>query len=198
MSRKWTRILIVSISVWDSLGTWLLGSKQTEKKAICSSQTLQPQGSLSGVQALDLMEVIQIQDVSDITYQCFSMKLLFIIMDQMNCIAKSNSFFLPLLPLCFYSPCAPVLLYFIAPLLVFSSSCAILICLKFTIYLPNLNPDLLLCHFSLRPSISTVRLSSLLVKHSLGFVTERENIGLCHELIQLIVNFAAKIVTISI
>lgn len=111
MSRKRTRILIISISVWDSLSTWLLDSKQAERKAICSSQTLQPQGSPSEVQALDLMKVIQIQDVTDKTYQRFSMKLLFIIMYQMNCIAKSSSFSFFVFPLLFTLSSCPPLFY---------------------------------------------------------------------------------------
>lgn len=40
----------------------------------------------------------------ELIYQCFSTNLHFIIMYQINCIAKSSSFFVPLLPLCFYSP----------------------------------------------------------------------------------------------
>lgn len=106
-----------------------------------------------------------------VIYQCFSMKLHFIITYQINRIAKSSSFsFFLCFPFAFTLLELPVLLYFIAPLLAFPSSCAFLICLKYSLYLPNLKPDLLLCHFAHKPCISSVRLSSLLVvKWSLLF-----------------------------
>lgn len=95
-----------------------------------------------------------------------------------------NSFFL-CFPLAFTIFEVPVHLYFIAPLLAFPSSCSFLICLKHSLYLPNLKIGLLLCHFALKPCIFSVRLSSLLVvKQSCVFVTQRENSGQCHEFIQ--------------
>lgn len=126
------------------LGHLALGQPAGQGKAICSSQTLQPQGSLSGVQALDLMKVNQIQDVSDKTFgghiSVFFNETTFHnnISDQPYC-QEQFFLFLPLLPLCFFTLLElPVLLYFIAPLLAFPSSCAFLICLKYSLYLPNL------------------------------------------------------------
>lgn len=107
------------------------------------------------------------------------MKLHFIIMYQIDSIAKSSSFsFFLCSPFAFTLLELPVLLYFIATLLTFPSSCAFLIYLKHSLYLLNLKPDLLLCHSALKPCIYSMRLSSLpVIKQTLVFVTQRENIG---------------------
>lgn len=93
-------------------GHLALGQQPGQRKAICSSQILQPQGSLSGVQALDLMKVNQIQDVSDKTLgahiSVFFNETTFHnnISDQLYC-QEQFLLFLPLIPLCFYSPWTP-------------------------------------------------------------------------------------------
>lgn len=97
------------------------GQQPGQGKAIYSSQTLQPQGSLSEVQALDLMKVNQIQDVSDKTFgahiSMFFNETTFHnnISDQLYC-QEQFFLFLPLLLLCFTLLELPALLYFIAPL----------------------------------------------------------------------------------
>lgn len=89
------------------LGHLGLRQEPGQRKAICNSQTLQPQGSLSGVQALDMMKVNQIRDISDKTFgahiSVFFNETTFHnnISDQLYC---QEQFFLPLLSLCFYSP----------------------------------------------------------------------------------------------
>lgn len=177
-------------SVWDSLGTWLLGNnqdggRQSAVPRLCSLKAAFLEFRPQIWWKLIKSEIFQTKHL-ELIDQCFSMKLHFIIMYQINCIAKSSSFSLFL---CFpFTFILLVLPYFIAPLLAFPSSCAFKICLKHSLYLPNLKTDLL-CHFALKPSIS-VRLSSLIVvKRSLVFLTQRENIGQCHEIIHDIINF---------
>lgn len=114
--------------------------KQPRNQETCSFQSLQSQGSPSGVQTLDLMKANQICYVSD-KKRWGS----YISVFQRNCIswhkrskkiAKSSSFFFFF---CFPSTFAllefSVLLYCSFP--VFPSSCAFKIYLKHFLYLPN-------------------------------------------------------------
>lgn len=78
-------------------------------------QSLQPQGSLSGVQALDLMRVNQIWDVSDKKIGAY-ISVLFneatfhnSVSDKLYC-QEQFFLFIPFLPPCFYSSWIPFIL----------------------------------------------------------------------------------------
>jgi len=97
---------------WGLLGYLVLRQHPGQRKGICNSQTLQPQCSLSGVQALDLTKINQIQDVSDKIFgahiSVFFSETTFHnnISNQLYC-QEQFFLFLALLPLSFYSPLTP-------------------------------------------------------------------------------------------
>lgn len=187
------------------LGHLALGQPAGQGKAICSSQTLQPQGSLSGVQALDLMKVNQIRDVSDKTFgghiSVFFNETTFHnnISDQPYC-QEQFFLFLPLLPLCFYSPWTP------CPPLFYCSSFSLpfFLCffnlLKVFFISPQSQtrstfvsfcPQTLYLFSETKQSFSCQVISSFFLHRGKTFVSDMNSFN-------FILDSAAKIVTISI
>lgn len=115
-AEKWTRILIVSSSIWDSLGTWRSGTteargRQSTVPSICSLRAafleFRPQTSWKLIKS-EMLQTKHISVLISANISVFFNEATFHnnVSDRLYC-QEQFFLFLPLLPLCFYSPWTP-------------------------------------------------------------------------------------------